>query len=130
MIRSAEPDPVGWRSTCRMLDLVMRIFIPKEVKTHEYRVAMVPAGVRQLVLEGHQVLIQASAGLGAGLSDEQFRHAGAQVISSSAEGYAAAELVIKVKEPQAVEYPLLRRGQLLFCYFHFAASRTSQRACL
>lgn len=105
----------------------MIIFVPREIKTHEYRVGMVPAGVAQLVVDGHQVLVAASSGLGAGIPDREFEEAGAAIVDEEA-GYGRAELVVKVKEPQASELALLRPGQLVFGYFHFAASRALTEA--
>lgn len=101
----------------------MIVFVPREVKTHEYRVAIVPAGVRQLVEDGHTVLVEQEAGMGSGLSDSAYEQAGAVLVSTPEEGYAGAQLVVKVKEPQKSEIALLRPGQMVFGYFHFAASR-------
>lgn len=106
-----------------MLNLGVIIFVPQEIKTHEYRVGMVPAGVAQLVADGHQVLVEPRAGLGAGISDREFSEAGATLVDRG-RGYREAALVVKVKEPQQSELALLRPGQLLFGYFHFAASLT------
>jgi alanine dehydrogenase len=97
--------------------------VPAEVKQDEYRVAMLPVGVEELTLRGHKVVIQAGAGLGSGLADEDYLQAGAELLSDIEDIYAAAELIVKVKEPQVSEYPLIRQGQTLFTYFHFAASR-------
>jgi len=91
---------------------------------------MVPAGVAQLVADGHEVFVEHGAGTGAGLFDQEYGAAGARVIGSSAEGYACAELVVKVKEPQPEEYALLRNNQLIFGYFHFAASRSLTEAVM
>lgn len=107
---------------------VVRIFVPKETKTHEYRVGMIPAGAQQLVSDGHQVFVEAGAGQGAGISDEQFLEVGAILIDTPARGYESADLVVKVKEPMPHEYPLLKRDQLVFSYFHFAASRSLTEA--
>lgn len=98
----------------------MRIGIPKEVKDHEYRVGMTPAGVRALVDHGHRVQVQASAGIGSGFQDEEFKHAGAEIIDSADQVWADAEMVIKVKEPVASEYERMAEGQLLFTYLHLA----------
>jgi len=97
--------------------------VPAEVKQDEYRVAMLPVGVEELTARGHRVLIQSGAGLGSGLADATYVEAGAELVSSIDDVYAAAELVVKVKEPQVSEFPLIRPGQTLFTYFHFAASR-------
>ena len=99
----------------------MRVGIPTEIKPDEYRVAITPAGVRELCSRGHEVLIQAGAGLGSALSDEQFQVQGASIVADAPTLFAAAELVLKVKEPQAVEVELLREGQTLFTYLHLAA---------
>jgi alanine dehydrogenase len=98
----------------------MIIGVPKEIKNHEYRVGLVPAGVRALVRFGHTVFIQAEAGAGSGITDEEFILAGAQILSTAAEVYQRAEMIIKVKEPLAVEFPLLQEGQILFTYLHLA----------
>src|SRR4051794_31407315 len=95
--------------------------VPKEIKTDEYRVAMIPVGVEELTKAGHAVLIQAGAGLGSGISDEQYALHGAEIVQSAAGIWSRADLVVKVKEPLPQEWPLLRTGQLVFTYFHFAA---------
>ncbi|WP_068397515.1 alanine dehydrogenase [Kribbia dieselivorans] len=100
----------------------MRIGIPTEVKDHEYRVAITPVGVHELVLDGHEVLIQRGAGEGSTISDVQYVEAGAQIVEHAHEAWAA-DLVLKVKEPTPAEYPLLREGQVLFTYLHLAADR-------
>ena len=97
----------------------MLLGVPKEIKTEEYRVAMVPAGVRELVAAGHQVRVEAGAGLGAGISDEAFAQAGAQL--TDAAGAWEAQMVVKVKEPLPVEYDFFRPGLLLYTYLHLAA---------
>ncbi|MEW6132489.1 MAG: alanine dehydrogenase [Pseudomonadota bacterium] len=99
----------------------MLIGIPKEIKNHEYRVAMTPDGVRALVAAGHAVRVQSSAGAAIGFADAAYREAGAEVADSAAEVWRA-KLVVKVKEPLASETPLLQSGQLLFCYLHLAAA--------
>ncbi len=101
---------------------IMLIGVPKEVKDQEYRVAMTPGGVRQLVEYGHGVVIQSGAGLGSGFSDEQYRSEGAEIVPTSAEAWKA-ELVVKVKEPQPQEYGFLHPGLILFTYLHLAAER-------
>ncbi|MDH3718953.1 MAG: alanine dehydrogenase [Planctomycetota bacterium] len=101
----------------------MLVGVPKEIKLDEYRVALLPVGVEELVRAGHQVLVQAGAGLGSGLADHEYLRHGAQLVSSPAEIFQQADLVIKVKEPLPQEWPLLRAGQLVFTYFHFAADR-------
>jgi len=98
----------------------MLIGTPKEIKNHEYRVGLTPAGVRELKAHGHGVLIQKGAGLGIGLADAAYVAAGAEIVETAAEVFARAEMVIKVKEPQAVECKMLRPGQVLFTYLHLA----------
>ncbi len=99
----------------------MRIGVPSEIKTDEYRVAITPAGVRELATRGHDVLVQAGAGEGSAMSDEQFEAQGARIVPDAQAVFGEAELVLKVKEPQAVEVELLREGQTLFTYLHLAA---------
>ncbi len=99
----------------------MLIGIPKEIKNHEYRVAMTPDGVHALIADGHQVRLQSNAGTGIGFSDEEYRQSGATIVDSAEEVFAA-DLVVKVKEPQTSETAFLRAGQLLFCYLHLAAA--------
>jgi alanine dehydrogenase len=98
----------------------MIVGVPKEIKDNEYRVAMTPGGIRQLVEAGHQVLVETKAGEGSGFSDEQYRQAGAEVVPNDAEAWAA-EMVVKVKEPQPSEYAFLRSDLVLFTYLHLAA---------
>ena len=99
----------------------MRIGVPREIKVHEYRVGLVPAGVRELTQAGHEVLIETGAGNGIGVDDEQFRAAGASIAARAADVFARADMIIKVKEPQPVECAMLRSGQVLFTYLHLAA---------
>ncbi|MEA2209949.1 MAG: alanine dehydrogenase [Solirubrobacteraceae bacterium] len=99
----------------------MRIGVPSEIKSDEYRVAITPAGVRELSGHGHEVLVQAGAGEGSALGDDEFRAQGAQIVPDAESVFAQAELVLKVKEPQAGEVALLRAGQTLFTYLHLAA---------
>ena len=101
----------------------MIIGVPKEIKNNENRVGMTPAGVAEMVKRGHRVYVQQTAGLGSGFSDEEYKAAGAELLPSIEAVYAAAEMIVKVKEPIAPEYPLVRPGQVLFTYFHFAADR-------
>jgi len=108
----------------------MIVGVPKEIKTQEHRVGMTPAGVRTLVEDGHRVLVETSAGSASGLSDEQYRQAGAGLVDTPAELYAAAQLVVKVKEPLPPEYPLLRPGQLLFTFLHLAPDPGQAEALL
>ncbi len=99
----------------------MKIGVPSEIKTDEYRVAITPAGVRELTTHGHEVLVQAGGGEGSAMSDEQFSAQGARIVGDAEAVFGEAELVLKVKEPQAEEVALLREGQTLFTYFHLAA---------
>jgi len=101
----------------------MRIGVPKEIKTHEYRVGMVPASVRELVHHGHDVAVETGAGYGSGFDDAAYQQAGARVLGSAAEVFATAEMIVKVKEPQPGEIAMLREGQVLFTYLHLAADR-------
>ncbi|HEX4116985.1 MAG TPA: alanine dehydrogenase [Solirubrobacteraceae bacterium] len=99
----------------------MRVGIPTEIKSDEYRVAITPAGVRELCARGHEVLVQSGAGLGSALTDEQFQAQGATIVVDAQVVFADAELILKVKEPQSSEVELLREGQTLFTYLHLAA---------
>ncbi len=101
----------------------MLVGVPKEIKNHEYRVAITPAGVKEFVNHGHKVVIETNAGLGSAISDDAYRAAGAEIVSTAAEVWSKAEMILKVKEPIAPEYPLMREGQVLFTYLHLAASR-------
>lgn len=101
----------------------MLIGVPKEIKTHEYRVGLTPGSVRELAHHGHRVVIETGAGAGIGFDDASYRAAGAGISASAAEVFAAAELVVKVKEPQPQEVSLLREGQVLFTYLHLAADK-------
>ena len=102
----------------------MIIGVPTEIKTREYRVGMIPAGVRILTSRGHTVLIQTGAGAGSAITDETFQKAGATIVGTQAELWKRAEMIVKVKEPLEAEYPLLHEGQLIFTYLHLAAAQT------
>jgi alanine dehydrogenase len=106
------------------------IGIPSEVKNHEYRVAITPAGVHELVRHGHDVVVQHGAGVGSSISDAEYKAAGARVLAAADDVWGEAELVLKVKEPVAEEYGQMRRGQVLFTYLHLAASRECTQALL
>ena len=108
----------------------MRVGIPTEIKNNEYRVAITPAGVAELVRRGHEVLIQAGAGEGSAITDADFKRVGAQLINTADEVWAEAELLLKVKEPIEPEYSRLRKGQTLFTYLHLAASKPCTDALL
>src|SRR5437764_2516191 len=109
---------------------MMLVGVPKEIKTDEYRVAMIPVGVEELTRAGHQVLIQSGAGQGSGISDEQYAAHGADIVADAAAVWRRADMVVKVKEPLPEEWPLLRPGQLVFTYFHFAADENLTRAVM
>lgn len=108
----------------------MIVGVPKEIKANENRVAITPGGVEMFVQHGHTVIIERSAGLGSGFSDEQYANAGAEIVSTAQEVFANAEMILKVKEPITQEYDLIRPGQVLFTYFHAAASRELTEAML
>jgi alanine dehydrogenase len=108
----------------------MRIGVPTEIKVHEYRVGMTPAGVRELAAHGHDVLVQAGAGAAIGLSDDAWRAAGARLVEDAAAVWAGAELIVKVKEPQPSEFAMLRAGSMLFTYLHLAPDPVQARALL
>ena len=106
----------------------MIIGIPKEIKNNENRVALTPAGARELVKRGHKVYVQATAGVNSGFADDAYTAVGAEMLPSIEEVYARAEMIVKVKEPVAPEYKLIRRDQLVFTFFHFASSEPLTRA--
>ncbi|MDX6298609.1 MAG: alanine dehydrogenase [Nocardioidaceae bacterium] len=108
----------------------MLVGVPKEVKNHEYRVAITPAGVHELVAHGHEVVVEASAGVGSSINDEEFTSAGAKILPTADDIWQAGELILKVKEPIAEEYDRMRDGQTLFTYLHLAASRDCTDALL
>jgi len=108
----------------------MLVGVPREIKEDENRVGLVPSGVEALVAAGHTVLVETDAGGGIGIKDSDYRAAGATIATSAEEVYARGTMIVKVKEPLAAEYPLLRPGQILFTYFHFAASEPLTKACL
>src|SRR5690242_17402674 len=108
----------------------MRIGVPREIKVHEYRVGLVPAGVRELIAAGHQVLIETGAGNGIGVDDAEFRASGAAIATRAAEVFERADMVVKVKEPQPVECEMLRSGQVLFTYLHLAADPQQARGLM
>jgi alanine dehydrogenase len=108
----------------------MIVGVPKEIKTAENRVALVPAGAESLAGDGHTVLVEQGAGLGSGFSDDAYRAAGAEIAPSVDDVWGRAELILKVKEPIESEWPRIRKGQVLFTYFHFAASEPLTRAII
>ena len=101
----------------------MIVGVPKEIKNHEYRVSTLPSGVETLAGHGHTVYVQAGAGEGTGIPDEDYRNAGATILATVKEVFEKAEMIVKVKEPQESEYGMLKKGQIVFTFFHFAASR-------
>lgn len=105
----------------------MRIGVPKEIKNHEYRVGLVPSSIRELVTHGHEVVVETHAGYGIGLDDAHYEAAGATILATPEEVFAAADMIVKVKEPQPIEIARLRKGQILFTYLHLApdAEQTS-----
>ena len=108
----------------------MIIGVPKEIKNNENRVGMTPAGVQEMTKHGHVVYVQASAGVNSGFSDGAYTDAGAKILPTIEDVYAIAEMIVKVKEPIASEYKLVRKGQLVFTYFHFASSEPLTRAMI
>src|SRR3954453_20088828 len=108
----------------------MKIGIPREVKDSEYRVAITPAGVNELVAHGHSVVIEKEAGVGSSIPDDDFVAAGGAVLGAADDVWAEADLVLKVKEPVVEEYHRMRSGQVLFTYLHLAASRECTRALI
>ncbi len=108
----------------------MIIGVPKEIKNDEYRVAMLPVGVEELVRSGHQVLVEAGAGLGSGLPDHDYLRQGAELVTGPGEIFGRSDMVVKVKEPLEAEWKLIRDGQILFTYFHFASDRALTEAMI
>jgi alanine dehydrogenase len=108
----------------------MKVGVPREVKNHEYRVAITPAGVHELARNGHEVVIEAGAGAGSSIPDEDFAAAGAKILPHADDVWGTAELVLKVKEPVAEEYHRMRHGQVLFTYLHLAASQACTEALM
>jgi alanine dehydrogenase len=108
----------------------MLVGVPKEIKTHEYRVGLTTGSVSELVHNGHRVIVETTAGAGIGLSDEMYQRAGAEIVGSAAEVFARADMVVKVKEPQPHECRMLREGQVLFTYLHLAPDPEQARALM
>jgi alanine dehydrogenase len=108
----------------------VKIAVPREIKNHEYRVALTPAGVHELTAHGHDVFVEADAGQGSAITDEEYLAAGAKIVATAEEVWAEGELVLKVKEPIAEEYPHLRQDQVLFTYLHLAADEALTHALL
>jgi alanine dehydrogenase len=108
----------------------MLIGVPKEIKTHEYRVGLTPSSVRELAVHGHQVIVETGAGAGISATDAHYERAGAEIVASAQEVFARAEQIVKVKEPQPGEWGLLRPGQVLFTYLHLAPDRAQTQALI
>src|SRR6516165_8394017 len=108
----------------------MIVGVPKEIKTDEYRVAMIPVGVEELTRAGHRVVVQSGAGQGSGIPDDDYARHGAEVVAAEEEVWRRADMIVKVKEPLPPEWPLMRRGQVVFTYFHFAADEKLTRAVM
>jgi alanine dehydrogenase len=108
----------------------MIIGVPKEIKEQEQRVALLPSAANQLTRRGHSVLVEQNAGIGSGYSDQDYIKAGAEIVEQAKDVFARADMIVKVKEPLAAEFPLLRRGQILFTYLHLAASKSLTEALL
>ncbi len=108
----------------------MIIGVPKEIKEQEQRVALLPSGTTQLTRHGHSVLVERNAGLGSGYPDQDYVKAGAEIVEQAKEVFARADMIVKVKEPLKAEFPLLRKGQILFTYLHLAASKSLTEALL
>lgn len=129
IVNGALLDALGWRLETREGDCV-RVGVPRETKSDEYRVGMMPVGAETLMKRGHQVFIETQAGFASGFPDEDYRKVGATIVSSAGEVFEKAEMVVKVKEPQPAEIRLLRSGQIVFTYFHFAASKELTQGCI
>ncbi len=108
----------------------MIVGVPKEIKRDEYRVAILPVGVEELVRGCHRVLVEEGAGLGSGLNDRAYQESGAELVAAAADVFSRADMILKVKEPLPIEWPLIRSGQIIFTYFHFAADRQLTEAVL
>jgi len=124
-VRAGTSPVVDIDSTPEAVELgIVIVGVPKEVKSDEYRVGMIPVGIEELSQQGHTVLVQAGAGLGSGLTDETYAAHGAEIVDAAEEIYRRCEMIVKVKEPQPREVTMLQSGQTVFTYFHFAADRT------
>jgi alanine dehydrogenase len=108
----------------------MKVGIPREIKNHEYRVAITPAGVLELVRNGHEVFIEHDAGVGSSITNEEYVAAGATILPTADDVWATGEMIMKVKEPIADEYHRMRDGQILFTYLHLAAEQKCYRRCI
>src|SRR6201982_2447794 len=108
----------------------MIIGVPKEIKEQEQRVSLLPSAANQLTRRGHSVLVERNAGVGSGYADEEYARAGAEIVDQAKEVFARADMIVKVKEPLKSEFPVLRKGQILFTYLHLAASKPLTEALL
>ena len=126
----AEEDTGRHTAACRKNTNIMKVGVPKEIKNNECRVGMTPAGVAELVKRGHTVLVQNTAGTGSGFADEMYAEAGAVILPDMESVYREAEMIVKVKEPIEPEYSLVREGQVVFTYFHFACERELTEAMM
>src|ERR1700729_3847640 len=124
------PGNGAGRTRERGRDCVMKVGVPREVKNHEYRVAITPAGVHELVRDGHEVYLEQDAGAGSRIPDADFAAAGAVILPTADDVWLAGDLILKVKEPVADEYHRMRKGQVLFTYLHLAAGRECTEALL
>ncbi|GAA4299487.1 hypothetical protein GCM10023148_57710 [Actinokineospora soli] len=127
---------LGWATVVQDTRLAQRglspvkIAVPREIKNHEYRVALTPAGAHELTARGHEVVVEADAGAGSAIPDEEYLAAGAKILPTADDVWAEGDLVLKVKEPIAEEYPRLRAGQTLFTYLHLAADEPLTKALM
>ena len=126
----AEEDTGRHTAACRKNTNIMKVGVPKEIKNNECRVGMTPAGVAELVKRGHTVFVQNTAGSGSGFADEMYAEAGAVILPDMESVYREAEMIVKVKEPIEPEYSLVREGQVVFTYFHFACERELTEAMM
>lgn len=126
----AEEDTGRHTAACRKNTNIMKVGVPKEIKNNECRVGMTPAGVAELVKRGHTVFVQNTAGTGSGFADEMYAEAGAAILPDMESVYHEAEMIVKVKEPIEPEYSLVREGQVVFTYFHFACERELTEAMM
>ena len=126
----AEEDTGRHTAACRKNTNIMKVGVPKEIKNNECRVGMTPAGVAELVKRGHTVFVQNTAGTGSGFADDMYAEAGAVILPDMESVYREAEMIVKVKEPIEPEYSLVREGQVVFTYFHFACERELTEAMM
>ena len=126
----AEEDTGRHTAACRKNTNIMKVGVPKEIKNNECRVGMTPAGVAELVKRGHTVFVQNTAGTGSGFADEMYAESGAVILPDMESVYREAEMIVKVKEPIEPEYSLVREGQVVFTYFHFACERELTEAMM